>query len=81
MQLAPSGGQFFNSCKWRHLVAIFATDAGGPKIGTNALQFGTNTSGITWWSNFELIQAENIQLAKFGINSSGILFSWTDNSS
>ena len=26
MQVAPSCGQFFNSCKWRHLVAKFETN-------------------------------------------------------
>ena len=30
---------------------------------------------------FELIQVENKQLAKFGTNATGILFSWRDNSS
>ena len=33
MQVAPSGGQICNSCKWCHLVANFATDA----------------SDATWW--------------------------------
>ena len=37
-----------------------------------AIQFGTNASCVTWWSNFELIQVENIQLAKFGTNVSDI---------
>ena len=29
MQVAPSGGQICNLCKWRHLVAKFATYASG----------------------------------------------------
>ena len=29
MQVAPSGGQICNACKWRHLVAKFATYASG----------------------------------------------------
>ena len=32
MQVAPSCGQFFNSCKWRHLVAKFGTNASGATI-------------------------------------------------
>jgi len=40
MQVAPSGGQYFNSCKWCHLVANFAT----------------NASGAIWWSNLQLMQ-------------------------
>ena len=31
-QMAPSGGQYFNSCKWRHLVANFATNATGAEF-------------------------------------------------
>ena len=27
MQVAPSGGQICNKCKWRHLVAKFGTNA------------------------------------------------------
>ena len=35
----------------------------GGQIGTNALhymlaKFETNSGGITWWSNFQLIQVE-----------------------
>ena len=29
MQVAKSGVQYFNSCKWRHLVANFETNASG----------------------------------------------------
>ena len=29
MQLAPSGGQIWNQCKWRHLVDNFVTNASG----------------------------------------------------
>ena len=40
MQLAPSGGQIFNLCKWHHLVAKFATYA----------------SGAIWWPNLQIMQ-------------------------
>ena len=40
MQVAPSGGQFCNSCKWRHLVA----------------NFKTNASGAIWWPFLQLMQ-------------------------
>ena len=53
MQLAPSGGQIWNQyasgasggkignqCKWRHLVAKFAT----------------KVSGAIWWPNLQLMQ-------------------------
>merc|ERR1712020_341122 len=29
MQVAPSGAQICNLCKWRHLLAKFATNASG----------------------------------------------------
>ena len=41
MQVVPSGGQIFNQCKWRHLVA----------------KFGTNASCAIWWPNLKLMQA------------------------
>ena len=44
------------------------------------VKFGTNSGGITWWSNFELIQVEPHTIG-LGTNASGILFSWRDNSS
>ena len=37
MQVAPSGGQIWNQCKWHHLVAKFATYASGA-IGWPILQ-------------------------------------------
>ena len=36
--------------------------------------FGTNASGATWWSNFELIQVEPHTMAKFGTNASGAIW-------
>ena len=42
MQVAPSGGQICNKCKWCHLVA----------------KFGTNASCAIWWPNLELMQVE-----------------------
>ena len=39
MQVMPSGGQIWNSCKWRHLVGKFAT----------------NVIGTIWWSKLESI--------------------------
>ena len=86
MQVAPSGGHFCNKGRWRHLMANFATNASGvilwPKLEPMriALQFGTYASGVIWWSNFVLIQVEDMQLA-FGTNASDILFNWRDNSS
>ena len=35
MQVAPSGGQICNECKWRHLVAKFATNAITQENATN----------------------------------------------
>ena len=40
MQVVPSGGQICIQCKWRHLVAKFAT----------------NASGAIWWPNLQLKQ-------------------------
>ena len=41
MQVAPSGGENWNQCKWHHLVVMF----------------GTNTSGTTYnWPNLEPMQ-------------------------
>ena len=40
MQVAPSGGKICNSCKFRHLVAKFAT----------------NVSGAIWLPNLQLMQ-------------------------
>ena len=40
MQVAQSGGQICNLCKWRHLVAKFVT----------------NASGAIWWPNLLLMQ-------------------------
>ena len=40
MQVVLSGGQNCNQCKWRHLVAKFAT----------------NASGAIWWPNLQLMQ-------------------------
>ena len=80
MQVAPSCGQFFNSCKWCHLVA----------------KFGTNASGAIWWPIFQLMQLMQVApscgqffnsckwrhlVAKFGTNASGATISWRDNSS
>ena len=80
MQVAPSCGQFFNSCKWCHLVA----------------KFGTNASDAIWWPIFQLMQLMQVApscdqffnsckwrhlVAKFGTNASGATISWRDNSS
>ena len=40
MHVMLPGSQLWNQCKWRHLVAKFAT----------------NASGAMWWPNLELIQ-------------------------
>ena len=83
MQVAPSGGQIWNYCKWRHVVA----------------KFGTNSSGAIWWSNLELMLTRRhwiygdlfgftVQViwnycnwrhlvAKFGTNASGAIW-WSN---
>ena len=38
-QVMPSGGQICNQCRWRHLVAKFAT----------------KVSGAIWWPNLQLM--------------------------
>ena len=70
MQVAPSGGQICNLCKWRHLVAKFAT----------------NASGAIWWPNLQLMQGApsggqicNLYkwcylVAKFAINAIGAIW-------
>ena len=40
MQVSPSGGQIWNYCKWRLLVAKFVT----------------NASDAIWWPNLQLMQ-------------------------
>ena len=42
MQVAPSGGQICDQCKWRHLVAKFATNAGA------AMLFNPS-HGVNFW--------------------------------
>ena len=37
MQVVPSGGKICNFCKWRHLVAKFATNARGATLWTSLL--------------------------------------------
>ena len=69
-QVAPSGGQILNWCKWRHLVTKFVF-----ALVTN---FITNASGAIWWPNFELIQVEPHWPNLWPMQ---ILFSWRDNSS
>ena len=43
-------------------------------------KFGTNSGGISWWSNFELVQVKPRTIGQIW-KQSGILFSWKDNSS
>ena len=45
MQVAPSCGQFFNSCKWRHLVAKFGTNASGATI---SWKDNSSSDAIPW---------------------------------
>ena len=45
MQVAPSGGQICNLCKWRHLVAKFATNASGVMLLLNLIQVKESISG------------------------------------
>ena len=53
MQVAPSGGQICNYCKWRHLVAKFATNV---KWRHLVSIFATNASDAIWWPNLQLMQ-------------------------
>jgi len=69
-RVAPSGGQFCNQCKWRHLVA----------------KFGTNASGAICWPNLQLMQVApsggqickqckwRHLVAKFSTNASGAIW-------
>ena len=45
MQVAPSGGQICNLCKWRHLVAKFGTNASGVMLLLNLNQVTESISG------------------------------------
>ena len=45
MQVAPSGGQICNSCKWRHLVAKFGTNASVDMLLLNLIQVTESISG------------------------------------
>ena len=45
MQVAPTGGQICNLCKWHHLVAIFATNASGAMLLPNLVQVTASISG------------------------------------
>ena len=60
MQVAPSGGQICDQCKWRHLVAKFGINVGGAIWWPNCqlmqrrhpvVKFATNASGAIWWPN------------------------------
>ena len=59
MQVMPSCGQICNSCKWRYLLAKFAT----------------NASGAIWWSNLQLMQLapSGGQICKFIASSAMLL--------
>ena len=48
MQVAPSCGQFFNSCKWCHLVAKFGTNA--------SVEDEMDLSQVTWLKLHEVNQ-------------------------
>ena len=70
MQVTHSGGKICNLCKWRHLVAKFAT----------------NASGTIWWPNLKLMQVVPFGgkicnqckwrhlVAKFATNASGAIW-------
>ena len=45
MQVAPSGGQICDQCKWRHLVVKFATNVRGAMLLLNLLQVTESISG------------------------------------
>ena len=61
MQVAPSGGQICNLCKWRHLVAIFATNASGAMLLPSLIQVTDSISGsVVPLAMFKVIHAENV---------------------
>ena len=45
MQVAPSGGQISNFCKWRHLVAKYAANASSAMLLLNLIQVTESISG------------------------------------
>ena len=45
MQVAPSSGQICNKCKWRHLVAKFATNVSGAMLLPSLIQVMESISG------------------------------------
>ena len=45
MHVAPSGGQIFKLCKWRHLVAKFATNVSGAILLPSSIQVTESISG------------------------------------
>ena len=45
MQVAPSGGQIYNQCKQRHLVAKFATNASDAMLLPNLVPVMESISG------------------------------------
>ena len=46
MQMAPSGGEICNECKWRHLVAKFATNASGAMLLPNLVKLQSQFLGL-----------------------------------
>ena len=44
-KVAPSGGQIYNLCKQRHLVAKFATNANSAMLLPNLIQVTESISG------------------------------------
>ena len=45
MQVAPSGGQIYNLCKWRHLVVKYVTNASGAMLLPNLVQVTESVAG------------------------------------
>ena len=43
--MAPCGGQIWNKCKWRHLVAEFATNFSGAILLPSSIQVTESISG------------------------------------
>ena len=66
MQVAPSGGNICNECRWRHLVVKFAINASGAIWWPNlqlkckcchlVVKFATDEVGAIWWPNLQLMQ-------------------------
>ena len=61
--MAPSGGQICNTCKWCHLVAIFATYASGAIRWPNMQLMGSADNGTMYRKSY-VENPENIEFTQ-----------------